>query len=127
MILILGIIFLVLVLAVSGDRGAKSLLTLVANAVALSVLILLINKGAHPALAFFMITSGVNLILIDAASASALAGVVERAQQAGIQVVSFDNAVESEYNIIVNTKADEFGRIGGEWLAKKLASGDETL
>lgn len=74
-----------------------------------------------------MITSGVNLILIDAASASALAGVVERAQQAGIQVVSFDNAVESEYNIIVNTKADEFGRIGGEWLAKKLASGDEVF
>lgn len=54
MILILGIIFLALVLAVSGDRGAKSLLTLVANAVALSVLILLINKGAHPALAFFI-------------------------------------------------------------------------
>ena len=64
-----------------------------------------------------MISAGANLILIDATSSSALTGVVQRAQEAGIQVVSFDNAVESEYNIICNTSAEEFGQIGGEWLA----------
>ncbi len=74
-----------------------------------------------------MITAGANLILIDAASATALSGVVQRAQEAGIQVVSFDNAVESEYNIIINTDASEFGQIGGEWLAGVLSSGDEVF
>jgi ribose transport system substrate-binding protein len=74
-----------------------------------------------------MITAGANLILIDAASATALSGVVQRAQEAGIQVVSFDNAVESEYNIIINTSAAEFGQIGGEWLAGVLSSGDEVF
>ncbi len=74
-----------------------------------------------------MLTAGVNLILIDASSASALTGVVERAQQQGVQVVSFDNQVDSEFNIIVNTKAEEFGQIGGEWLAKQLQSGDQVF
>lgn len=74
-----------------------------------------------------MISAGANLILIDATSSSALTGVVQRAQEAGIQVVSFDNAVESEYNIICNTSAEEFGQIGGEWLAGKLSSGDEVF
>ena len=45
MILILAAIFLGLVLIISGDRGAKSLITLAVNAGALSILILLINKG----------------------------------------------------------------------------------
>lgn len=74
-----------------------------------------------------MLNSGVNLLLIDASSASALTGVVERAQQQGVQVVSFDNAVESEYNIVVNTDAADFGKIGGEWLAGKLQSGDTVF
>lgn len=74
-----------------------------------------------------MLTAGANLILIDAASASALTGVVERAQRQGVQVVSFDNAVDSEYNIVVNTSSAEFGQIGGDWLAKQLASGDKAI
>ncbi|GAA2178972.1 hypothetical protein GCM10009785_03780 [Brooklawnia cerclae] len=74
-----------------------------------------------------MLTAGVSLLLIDASSASALTGVVERAQQQGVQVVSFDNAVESEYNIIVNTDPVEFGQIGGEWLASQLSSGDTVF
>ncbi len=74
-----------------------------------------------------MLTAGVNLLLIDASSSSALTGVVERAQSQGVQVVSFDNQIDSEYNIIVNTKADEFGQIGGEWLAGQLQSGDTVI
>ena len=54
MILILAAIFLGLVLIISGDRGAKSLITLAVNAGALSILILLINKGTHPVLAFLI-------------------------------------------------------------------------
>lgn len=74
-----------------------------------------------------MINAGVDLILIDAASASAVAGAVQRAWQQGIQVVSFDNAVDSPHNIVVNTKSEEFGTIGAEFLAKQLKSGDSVV
>lgn len=74
-----------------------------------------------------MLNAGVNLLLIDSSSATALNGVVERAQQQGVQVVSFDNAIDSEYNIVVNTDAANFGAIGGEWLAGKLTSGDSVF
>lgn len=74
-----------------------------------------------------MLNAGVDLILIDAASASALTGVVQRAWQQGVQVVSFDNQVDSPHNVVVNTKADEFGTIGGDFLAKALKSGDSVI
>lgn len=74
-----------------------------------------------------MLSAGVDLILIDASSSTALTGVVQRAFSQGVQIVSFDNQVEGSNNIVVNTKAEEFGQIGGEWLAKQLKSGDSVI
>lgn len=74
-----------------------------------------------------MLNAGVDLLLIDASSATALTGVVQRAYQQGVQVVSFDNQIDGGYNIVVNTKAEEFGKIGGEWLAQQLKSGDSVI
>jgi len=67
-----------------------------------------------------LISQGVNAILIDANSATALNPVIEQAHKAGILVVSFDNTVTSPYAINVTVNQTEWGTITGEWLAKKL-------
>jgi ribose transport system substrate-binding protein len=74
-----------------------------------------------------LVTKGVDILLIDAASSSALDTAVEQAQQQGILVVSFDNPVGSSHGIVVNPDQKEFGTIGGEWLAKQLKSGDTVI
>lgn len=74
-----------------------------------------------------LLTKGVDVLLIDAASETALNSAVQRAHAQGVLVVSFDNAVSSEHGIVVNISQEEFGRIGGEWLAGKLKSGDSVF
>lgn len=74
-----------------------------------------------------LLTKGIDILLIDAASSTALNTAVERAQQQGVLVVSFDNAVESPYGIVVNIDQKKFGQVGGDWLATKLESGDEII
>lgn len=68
-----------------------------------------------------LITKKVDAIIITAASPTALAPVVEEATEAGIKVVSFDNVVDTDQQVAsVGIDEAEFGRIGAEWLAKKL-------
>jgi ribose transport system substrate-binding protein len=74
-----------------------------------------------------LVTKGVDILMIDAASSTALNTAVERAQKAGILVVSFDNTITSTAAIAVNVDQKKFGQIGGEWLAKKLKKGDSIF
>lgn len=74
-----------------------------------------------------LLTKGVDVLMIDAASATALNGAVKRAWQQGVLVVSFDNEVTSEHGIVVNIDQEEFGQVGGEWLAEKLNEGDSLV
>ncbi|WP_432535251.1 ABC transporter substrate-binding protein [Kineococcus arenarius] len=74
-----------------------------------------------------LLTRGVDILLIDAASETALNSAVQRAHAQGVLVVSFDNEVSSEHGIVVNVDQEEFGRIGGEWLAPQLQSGDTVV
>ena len=74
-----------------------------------------------------LLTRGVDILLIDAASETALNSAVQRAHSQGVLVVSFDNSVSSEHGIIVNPSQEEFGRIGGEWLASQLSAGDSVV
>jgi ribose transport system substrate-binding protein len=67
-----------------------------------------------------LLAKGVDIILINAASETALNSAVQRAWEQGVLVVSFDGAVSSEHGIIVNTDNSEFGKIGGEWLAEQM-------
>src|ERR1035437_4209063 len=71
-----------------------------------------------------LVTSGIDILMIDAASATALNGAIERAQKQGVLVVSFDNAATSKAGIVVNPSQEEFGRVGGQFLAKQLKKGD---
>jgi len=67
-----------------------------------------------------MIAAGVNAIVIDANSETALNPAIAAAHKAGIIVVAFDNTVTSPYAINVNIDQRKFGYLGGEWLGKKL-------
>lgn len=68
-----------------------------------------------------LITKKVDVIVITAASPTALAPVVEEATEQGIKVVSFDNVVDTEEQVAtVGIDETEFGRIGADWLVKKL-------
>ena len=68
-----------------------------------------------------LIAKGVDLLLVTAASPSAISPVVEKAIEKGIVVVTFDNLVETD-KVTVRVEANESG-IGTqnmEWLCKKL-------
>jgi ribose transport system substrate-binding protein len=73
------------------------------------------------------ITSGVDILLIDAASATALNSAIDRAWAAGIQVVTFDNTATSDHAMIVGEDQVQVGKIGGQWLASQLKSGDTVV
>lgn len=67
-----------------------------------------------------MIARGVNAIVIDANSETALNPVIEQAHKKGIIVVAFDNTVSSPAALNVTTDQNKFGSSGAEWLAKRL-------
>jgi ribose transport system substrate-binding protein len=67
-----------------------------------------------------LISSGVNVILIDANSDTALNPVIKSAHNAGILVVTVSNTVTSPYAINVSSDQEEYGALCAEWLVKKL-------
>jgi ribose transport system substrate-binding protein len=67
-----------------------------------------------------LISAQVDAILIDAASPTGLAGVVEEAIRRGILVIGFDNIVLAKGALTVNTDQFQFGKQLAEWLVNKL-------
>ncbi len=67
-----------------------------------------------------LIAERVNAIVVNAASPTALNGILAQAANRGILVVSFDNVVTTPKALKVNTDQKEFGRKLAEFLVKKL-------
>jgi ribose transport system substrate-binding protein len=68
-----------------------------------------------------MIAQKVDAIIVSPLSPSALAPVCERAMKAGIVVLLFGAKISSDqYTSLVTVDDYEFGKVGAEWLAKKL-------
>lgn len=67
-----------------------------------------------------MILSGVDAIILNAASPTALNSVVDQAIAAGILVVSFDNTVTTPRAFTVNQDQYDMGRLWAEWLVEQL-------
>ena len=67
-----------------------------------------------------LIAERVDAIVINAASPTALNGVLQQAASRGILVVSFDNVVTTDAALKVNTNQFDFGVKGAEWLAQKI-------
>ena len=74
-----------------------------------------------------LLGQGIDMLLIDAGSETALNAAIQRAWEQGVLVVSFDGVASSPHNIVVNTDQAEFGKVSGEWLAGKLKKGDQVF
>ena len=70
-----------------------------------------------------LVSQGVDILLVDPASKTALNGALQRANQQGVLVVAFDAEVTSEYAINVNPDQTEFGRVGGQYLLDEMNDG----
>lgn len=69
-----------------------------------------------------MIASGVDAIILNAASPTAFDAVIRRAAEAGIIVVSFDNIVTAPEAVLVNEDQVAFGRTMAEDLVERLGN-----
>lgn len=67
-----------------------------------------------------LISERVDAIIIDAASPTALNGILQQAAARGILVISFDNVVTTDAALKVNANQFDFGAKGAEWLAQKM-------
>jgi ribose transport system substrate-binding protein len=74
-----------------------------------------------------LISSGAKAIIINPADATALDSVISQAKSRGVKIVSVDQAINSPdvYNVTNNQK--EYGKLGGEWLAKKMGGKGNVL
>ena len=67
-----------------------------------------------------LISQGVDGIVINAASTSGLNGVVQQACDRGIVVVSFDNTVDAQCGLTVNTDQVKFGKQLAQFIVDQL-------
>lgn len=68
------------------------------------------------------ILEGVDAIVINAASSTALNSVLHKAQDAGILVIAFDSVVDDEDIICMDFDFEEYGRVLSDWLYEKMGS-----
>ncbi len=75
-----------------------------------------------------LILKHVSAIVIDAASSTALNGVIAKAHNAGIPVISFDNVVTSPYAYKINYNLFRWGSDAANYIVKRLhGSGNVVL
>jgi ribose transport system substrate-binding protein len=67
-----------------------------------------------------LISAGANAIIINPSSATALNPVIAQAAARGIKIVSVDQRIPTSGVWNVTNDQVAYGRLGGEWLAKKL-------
>ncbi|WP_336320338.1 substrate-binding domain-containing protein [Streptomyces lavendofoliae] len=71
-----------------------------------------------------MITKGVRVMVLDAVDSRSLRSSVERAREAGIEVVAYDRLVEGPVSAYVSFDGEQVGRLQGEALLRAL--GDDA-
>ncbi|MFF5444155.1 sugar ABC transporter substrate-binding protein [Streptomyces sp. NPDC012888] len=78
-----------------------------------------------------MITNKVNVIILDAVDAKAVAGAVKRAKDAGIPVVAYDRLAEGPIDAYTSFDNEEVGKVQGkallEALGDKASSGQVVM
>ena len=78
------------------------------------------DANAQIAMIDMMVASGYDAIVLSAASTTALNPAIERAHNAGIVVVSFDNTDTSPYSVKVNHDQFAFGASMAQWLVDEI-------
>lgn len=74
-----------------------------------------------------MILSGVDAIILDAASPTGLNSTIERAASAGVLVVSFDNVVTTDKAITINQDQFDMGKRWGDFVVKHTGGKGRVL
>jgi ribose transport system substrate-binding protein len=74
-----------------------------------------------------LILKGVDAIAVDAASETAVNGVIEKACKAGIKVVSFDSIASAPCNYQLNFDFTGYKKEEAEWVFKKLGGKGNVL
>lgn len=67
-----------------------------------------------------MISAGYNIIVVDAASPTALVDIAEEAMDRGVIVVGFDSTIDSDVCYNVNVDAYDYGYQQAHWLAEQM-------
>jgi ribose transport system substrate-binding protein len=78
--------------------------------------------AAQIAAANNFIDQGFDAIIINANNSSAFGGVVRKANDAGVIVLSFDNVVDDPMNVQINVDQVGLGRTAGEFLLKETTA-----
>lgn len=73
------------------------------------------------------INSGYDAIIMNAVNPTAFGPVIQRANRAGVVLVPFDNALDSDKIMQVNEDQTEMGRIAGRWLTAKVGNKGKIL
>ena len=68
------------------------------------------------------INAGYDLIIINAVSPTAFKPVIERAKQAGVLLISYDNCIDSDQVLAVNEDQVDAGRRMAQWLLKYMGT-----
>src|SRR6267378_3884666 len=66
------------------------------------------------------IDAGYDAVIVNALNPAAFAPVAKRAKAAGVVLLSFDNVIESDDNIVVNVDQVDLGRLAAKWLLKEI-------
>jgi len=74
--------------------------------------------AAQIAAANNFIDQGYDAVIVDANSSSAFGGVVKKANDKGVVLLSFDNVIDDPNNIQVNVDQEGIGKVEGEFLLK---------
>lgn len=74
-----------------------------------------------------LVEEGYDAILIDAASSTALIPAIQRAQEAGIVIVTFDNTVEADGVYRVATDLADLSTAWAEWLCVQCGEGANII
>ncbi len=72
-----------------------------------------------------LINKGVDVIIVDPNSSTALTAVFKEATDQGIKVYAIDQAVESELVTNIGIDQQELGKVSAEWFAEQVGDGAE--
>src|SRR5688500_8784625 len=78
--------------------------------------------AAQIAAANNFIDQGFDAVIVNANNSSAFGGVVRKANEAGVVLLSFDNVIDDPMNIQVNVDQVGLGRTAGEFLLKETTA-----
>ena len=73
------------------------------------------------------IDSGYDAIVVNAQNPQAFAPVIQRAKEAGVILVAFDNILDTQDAINVNVDQKGLGELWANWLVKQLPEGGKIL